>query len=263
MNAPEKKPDSRQAYFVILGAVLLVVAVGVYFLFSKSPEKPPVPGSGKKIQVTPQPEEPKKEGRIIDYSQTNSGQTNDTTALMDKRKAKYGVDKSLDMIVTSEETISLGGRNVKMKKVLDQVKIAEGDIVEDDLARSPKETRDPPSEFGIYVVRKNDNIWNIHFRLLKEYFDKKGISLAPRSDEPLQDKSSSGVGKILKFSENIVHIYNVKTGKLDTSLNVLDPMSKIVVYNMGDVFDLLEDLDISQVDMIQFDGNSLWLPAKQ
>ena len=38
--------------------------------------------------------------------------------------------------------------------------------------------------YGIYVVKPNDNIWNIHFQFLKEYFTHKGIMLSPVADEP-------------------------------------------------------------------------------
>jgi len=121
----------------------------------------------------------------------------------------------------------------------------------------------PAEAYGIYVVRSGDNIWNIHFRFLKDYFDHRNIELSPLADEPDTKGFSSGVGKILKFSENMVYIYNLRERKLDVDLNLLQPMSKIVVFNMAEVFSLLDPIDYTAVNRIKFDGDTLWIPAEQ
>ena len=96
------------------------------------------------------------------------------------------------------------------------------------------------------MVRAGDNIWNIHFRFLRAYFNLRNIGLAPMSDEPDAHGFSSGVGKILKFSENMVYIYNLREKKLDVDLNMLQPLSKIVIFNMGEVFALLDPHRLQQ-----------------
>ncbi len=73
---------------------------------------------------------------------------------------------------------------------------------------------------------------------------------------------SSGVGKILKFSEKLVHIYNLKTDQIDTNLSVLDPLQKVVIYKMDVIFDLLDQLDYKRVDRLEFDGETLWIPQE-
>ncbi len=124
-----------------------------------------------------------------------------------------------------------------------------------------------PSEgveaYGIYVVRPGDNIWNIHFLFLKDYFARKGITLSPQSDEPDPQGYSSGVGKILKFSENMVYIYNIRQHKLDVNLDLIHPRSKIVVFNMAEALSLLDQIDYRNVKQIKFDGETLWIPAEQ
>ena len=117
--------------------------------------------------------------------------------------------------------------------------------------------------YGIYVVRPGDNVWNIHFRFLSEYFNHRNISLAPWSDEPDTRGHSSGVGKILKFSENMVYIFNLKERKLDVDLNLLQPLSKIVIFNMGEVLALLDPIDFNIVNSIRYDGETLWIPAEE
>ena len=120
-----------------------------------------------------------------------------------------------------------------------------------------------PEVYGIYVVQKKDNIWNIHFKFLKEYFGHKGIRLSRIADEPDHKGLSSGVGKILKFSENMVYIYNTRERRLATNIDLIHPMGKVVIFNMGQVFQLLESINHKDIPNIQYDGENLWLPAER
>ena len=74
---------------------------------------------------------------------------------------------------------------------------------------------------------------------------------------------SSGIGKILKFSETMVIIYNLLEKKVDVDINLLSPLSKIIVYNMEEVFSLLRDINFDTIDRIQFDGKTIWVPANK
>ena len=135
------------------------------------------------------------------------------------------------------------------------------EILEDELKQIIREEKF--EAYGIYVVRENDNIWNIHFSFMKDYFQHKGVLLEPQSDEPDKKGVSSGMGKILKFSEHMVYIYNIKERKLDIDLDLLYPLSKIVIFNMGEVFSLLDQVDYEHVNQIQYDGETIWIPAEQ
>ncbi len=116
--------------------------------------------------------------------------------------------------------------------------------------------------YGIYVVRPEDNIWNIHFQFLRDYFAHKGVNISPAADEPSFSGQSSGVGRLLKFSETMVHIYNLREKKIDPDLNLIHPLSKIVIFNLARVFAMLESINFDEVDRIRFDGETLWLPTK-
>ena len=70
------------------------------------------------------------------------------------------------------------------------------------------------------------------------------------------------MGRILKFSENMVYIFNLKSRKLDANIHLIEPLGKVVVYRMDEVFDLLEQIDLSKVSTIRFDGENLWIPAE-
>jgi F0F1-type ATP synthase membrane subunit b/b' len=115
---------------------------------------------------------------------------------------------------------------------------------------------------GIRVVRPGANIWEIHFDLLREYFNSRDIKISPLADEPKKSGESSGVGKILKFSEQLVNIYNLETQTFENNLDVIHPMSVIVIYNMTQIFGILDQIDYSVIDRIEFDGESLWVPSQ-
>ena len=116
--------------------------------------------------------------------------------------------------------------------------------------------------YGIYVVQRGDNIWDVHFAFLTEYFTGRGVKLSRTADEPNTGGKSSGVGKILKFSENMVYIYNIRDHRLEKNINMIHPLSKIVVFNMGQVFEILDRLTYGDIEKIEFDGDNLWLPAE-
>lgn len=243
-------PGPRYGVFIIAGlcvAVLLGIGVFIFWRSGKTPETEQA-AQPHTMRIPPQ--------KIIDYNKLQSKEDEALTAMMDERKADYGLEKSLDMVVKGEEAIKVGDRVVTMKKIMGEVRLKLHEIVESDLAGK---TVPEEEVFGVYVVRPVDNIWNVHFNLLKEYFKNKKITLSPMADEPNAKGYSSGVGKILKFSENLVHIYNLKTHELETNLSTIEPLQKVVVYKMGMIFELLDQIDYSQIDRLEFDGETLWI----
>jgi hypothetical protein len=161
---------------------------------------------------------------------------------------------------TGQRHVTITELKKEIEKEINNLRLRKGDI-ENELKILMKKGKRPEA-YGIYVVQHRDNIWNIHFKFLKEYFDHRGKGLPAQSDEPDPRGRSSGVGKILKFSEKMVYIYNIRERELASDIHLIHPLSKIVVFNMGKVFELLEDVDDSDMDQIQFDGENIWLPAK-
>ena len=236
---------------VIIAMVLVGAFTGIKFLM-KQKSKPETQKDTDKIQI-PLNKEP-----VIDYN--NIEEDKKLKALMQQRKAKYGVDKGVDIIAQSNESIKIGNSTVSMQEILEKIRLKSGDIVEKDIKSQEMTPKEKLESFGIHVVQPGENIWNIHFTFLKDYFDHKGVQLSPRSDEPLKGGTSSGVGKILKFSEHTVNIYNIKERKLDVNLNLIFPLTKVVVYNMDQIFAFLDLIDYKHVNRIQFDGETLWMP---
>ncbi|MEJ2658469.1 MAG: hypothetical protein P8012_14970 [Desulfobacterales bacterium] len=249
-----KKPAQRTNIIIgiIVVAVVLVAAVtGLKFML-KPASKTGVQKEKDKIQI------PSKQEQIIDYNKIEEDKK--LQALMQKRKAEYGLEKGVDMIAKSNESLKIGDETVSMQEILDKIRLKSGDIVEKDLKSQGAVNKEKIESFGIHVVQPGENIWNIHYTFLKDYFDHKGVQLSPLSDEPLQGGRSSGIGKILKFSEHTVNIYNIKERKLDMNLNLIYPLTKVVVYNMDQIFAFLDLIDYKHVNRIQFDGETLWMP---
>jgi hypothetical protein len=204
---------------------------------------------------------PVASGPVVDYNKLEKDK--ELQALMDDRKAKYGVEKGIDMVVKSGESLKIGDETVSMKDIIDKTRLERGELIEKDVQGSPTSSDNKEEEYGIYVVQPGDNIWNIHFKLMKDYYARKMISISPMADEADRKGYSSGVGKLLKFSENMVYIYNVKERNFSDDLNLIQALSKIVVYNMSEVFSLLDQVDQRRVNRIQFDGETIWIPAEQ
>ncbi|MDP2643460.1 MAG: hypothetical protein Q8P24_00830 [Desulfobacterales bacterium] len=263
-------------------------------------------GIGKKIDLTAPPDQtPSSQlpaaaaepGKIIDYGQV--GKDPALAALMQQRKKDFGVEKGIDLIVKSDETLKIGENLVPMRRIIDQMRIKQGEILEKDITARPQPGTGAPETaarrslpemaagqnpgspgqhnlslnagdagrfparrndlYGIYIVQPEDNIWDIHFNFLKHYFSSKGVTLKNSADEPDRMGYSSGVGRILKYSENMVYIYNIREQKLDVDINLITPLNKIIIFNMEPVFALLDQIDLNNITQIIFDGYTLWV----
>lgn len=246
--------SNKIAVIIIICAISAAIAAAGLFLMQKKLTGPVEKNLSEKVHV------PIKSQPVIDYNKLEKDK--ELQILTQKRKTKYGVEKSVDIIVKSDESLKIGDSIVPMQEILDKIRIKSGDIIEKDIEGATL----PDGRiraFGIYVVKPEDNIWNIHFKFLKDYFDHKGVALAPLADEPDRKGFSSGIGKLLKFSEKIVTIYNIKERKIAVNLNLIYPLSKVVVYNMDRIFALLDRIDYNNANHIQFDGETLWIHIDQ
>ncbi|MDD2388381.1 MAG: hypothetical protein PHP23_01425 [Desulfobacterales bacterium] len=205
---------------------------------------------------------------LIDYNTLEKDEA--LKAMMQRRKEKYGLEKGVNIIARPDESLKIGNSTVTMREILDSIHLDKGNIIEGNLLQ-PGDVpgsktavyTDTNDVYGIYIVQPGDNIWNIHYRFLKSYFGHRGIALSPVADEPDIKGHSSGVGKILKFSETMVYIYNVKDRKLEADIHLIYPLSKIVVFNMKELFTLLDQIDYPRANHIQFDGETIWIPTEQ
>jgi len=256
VDMPKKTDPDPNKRILIAAASAMVVVLVLLVWWYKAGQKEEMSGSPTaESPVSPEAQQ------VIDYNEIEK--EGDLKELMAERKEDLGVGEGIDIIARSDESLKIGDSTVAMSEIIEKIQLKIGDIVEKDIQADGSDIGVQAIEdFGIYVVQPGDNIWNVHFRFLKDYFVRKGVALAPNSDEPDLQGTSSGVGKILKFSENIVHIYNVEKRDLDIDLNMIHPLTKLIVYNMDRIFSLLDQIDYEKVNLIHFDGETLWVPAE-
>ncbi|MBW1897631.1 MAG: hypothetical protein JRI61_01080 [Deltaproteobacteria bacterium] len=249
--------DSKKLVGIVVLSVL-VVAVTIAGLKYRSDQKIPDGVSDTELKKIIPAESSKA---VMDYNNLEKDKA--LSSLMQERKAKYGIDTGVDMIVKSDESLRVGDTTVSMEEILDETRLQRGELIEKDMGDSTEKKNAKTTDFGIHVVLPGENIWNIHFNLLKNRFDNLQITISPIADEPGKNGQSSGVGKILKFSEKMVYIYNLEERKLASDINLIQPLTKIVVYHMDEVFSLIDQIDFKNVNQIQFDGDTLWMPQEQ
>lgn len=264
------KKNGNKTLTITMAVILFGVMVSGIWYFNKSR------GEENKTTTSQSTEDTKKnmsptegetiQGDIIvmpaiDYKDLKKNK--DLKELMMSRKENLGIKKSLDMIVRSDESFKVGDIHISMRDILEKAFIQKGEVFQEKIEDSGAVRPQKIKEYGIHVVQSGDNIWNIHFNILKEFYEHQGLFISSKADEPVDKGMSSGVGKILKFSETIVIIYNLIGQKVDSDIDLLEPLSKIVVYNMEEIFSLLHEINYENIARIQFDGKTIWIPAKK
>lgn len=265
-----RNPDSKPSRWPWLLALALL-ALGLYLVINywgedtpkvapstqpshttKTPPQPPVPAGQQK--KTPKPP-PLIEGGVVQVDP--QGKTpEEQAAEQAKRKAPYGLDKSLDAVVRSDESIKIGDTVVAVGDLERKLVVGQrGEILDKPLGETKR-----VSAWGVHVVRPGENLWDIHYRLLREYMMSRGVTLPTGADRPDPQGYSSGVGKILKFAEHMVGVYNVKTDKMSADLNLLEAGHKVVVFNLSEIFIELAKIDPYDLSGVMYDGRVLLFP---
>jgi len=185
---------------IIVGALVLFALLAVYkFMPAKKIEQktPPAREQNRRSVVLPP---------VMDYNQMKKDET--LQSMMDQRKETYRVGDGVDLVVTSDESIKIGDLTVSMQEIEDKIRLKTGDVLENDLVVNPVST--PPGSdkqededgagqttavatpsradgslnesrgetiraYGIHIVQPGDNIWNIHFNFVKNYYIHRGI----------------------------------------------------------------------------------------
>jgi hypothetical protein len=165
------------------------------------------------------------------------------------------------MIVRSDESFTVGGKTVHLTDILEKAYAKNKKSLKNALPNLKKLHRKAWMNMA-YMWYSPETISGTSILIYSKNFMLPGESdVALDADEPLDTGHSSGVGKVLKFSEIMVIIYNLIEEKIVMDIDLIEPLSKIVIYNMGDVFSLLSDIRFDQIDQIQFDGRTIWIPA--
>ncbi|MFH1138767.1 MAG: hypothetical protein V1816_22040 [Pseudomonadota bacterium] len=230
--------------------------------------------------------------KVLKFKAAESTETA-AAKLAAERKGAHGLDKSVDMVVTADETIKVGRETVPLKEILAEIdhqgevvkslpEIRPGfnpppkpTILEEELTSQPSPAAPAPAPapptsqvgkvvdyYGVYVVRPGDNLWDIHFAFLREYMHHRGIAVGKYDDEWRQGKST-GVARVLKWAEGMVKIFNLRTRKLDKDLSMLAPREKVVIFNLSQLGRILGAVNPDEINEIKFDGVNIYLPGEK
>ncbi len=248
----------KQRWIYILIVVIIIIFGGglyYFYFFNQSKEVSNVVSS----HVTPPKKEEVRASKIEES--TSAPQTLEPKKEeIEVRKKELGLSKSIDVVLKPGEQAEIKGTVINPHEVVKQKEIEEGKIIEEKLSSGDNSSQNKEEElYGIHVVRKGENLWNIHFGLIKDYLASQGIKIPDNADEPYENGRSSGVGKLLKFAENMVLVYNIKQKKSRRNINIIHPGEEVVIFKINSIFKMLKGIDFKQLDYIVFDGRRIYL----
>lgn len=194
-------------------------------------------------------------------------------ATQPERRKAFQLEKSIDHIVQSDEPFdAAGGRHTieEMERTLGRSpesgpilsNIEESDI--GGMIRKPMQGdragRKPgTSYYGVRVVRSGENLWDIHYAIIREYFERRQVLLPMTADEPQPDGKSSGVGRLLKFIEGVVRIYDVQCRRAENDLDLIHPEHMLVYFKISELFDALDQLKAEDMRWLRYVKHQLLL----
>lgn len=250
--------------------VLLLTAGAMFALWhllgeEAPPGQPPQPAQapGQAAPAAPAPAipppAPSQQGPVVDVTPEPPGEPPALpSSEQAQRKEPYGLEKSLDAVVRSDESIKLGNQTVPVAELERKLVVeGRGALLDKPLGKTQQVTA-----WGVHAVRPGDSLWKIHYALLREYLGQRGHALPAHADQPTRQGTSSGVGKVLKFAEHMVGVYNLKTGHMSRDLDLLEPGEKVVIFNLTEIFDQLAQIEPQDLGGVMYDGRVLLFPKR-
>lgn len=188
-----------------------------------------------------------------------------------QRREAFQLKESVDHIVLKDEPFEVNGKKITIAEIEGRVKgkaeqvellpaIRESDVggvIRKPVAGISAPPAQAPSYYGVRVVRPGENIWNIHYAIVREYFARRHVSLPMIADEPAPDGRSSGIGRLLKFIEGVVYVYNIQQNRLESDLNVVHPYGILIFFKISDLFAALDQLKPADLPRLRYVNNSL------
>ncbi|MCP3898320.1 MAG: hypothetical protein GY707_01150, partial [Desulfobacteraceae bacterium] len=167
-NLIHQKNDNT--FKIIIGIIVIICTVIIIVFVINKKEQSDIsiqsvqqkPSIQKKITAEPEPAPAPSPKPVINYNELEKNEVLKKT--MQQRKKKYDIKNSLDLIVSSNEIFMIKNYEISMAEVLKSAALKRGDVVEESIGNDEKNK--DIKQYGIYVVKPGDNIWNIHFNIL-------------------------------------------------------------------------------------------------
>ena len=237
-----KKNETKKRRLTL--ALILSGIIILGFMFFGTPLKMDHPDEKKNADKTGKPAEIKKEtpsagdGTVqkeivalpaIDYQ--NLEKDKELKDLLDSRKDSLGIKKSLKMmIVHSDESMKIGDTKVSMRDILEKAFVKEGAVFEEKIDASGAVIPPQIKAYGIYVVQPGDNIWNIHFNILKDFIalvikdiDAYSNVSADAKESLLNGKNISNLRVFRKYVEVYLKNHNLINPEMMFLVRYLEP----------------------------------------
>ncbi|CAO0820011.1 Soluble ligand binding domain-containing protein [Desulfarculales bacterium] len=246
--------------------ILLLTAGGMFMLWYSLGEPPSPSGLAKSVaapaaknELAPAilPPAPSQQGPVVGVApEAPVEQPAIPSSEQVQRNEPYGSEKSLNAVVRFYESIKLSDKTVPIAE-LERKPVVEGRGV---LLDKPLGNSQQITAWGVHALRPSDSLWKIHYALLREYLAHRKQTYA---DQPTRQGIFSGVGKVLKFAEHMVGMYNLKIGHMSCDLDLLEPGEKMVAFNLSEIFDQLPQIEPKDLDEVIYDSRVLLFPKRE
>ncbi len=228
----------------------------------------PIPVAGEERQPAPAVSEPPASSYPEVSPETSQ----------EERKDAFGLKTSVDHVVQPQEPFSAHGRQWTVEEIQKRLagraaqpqdhrglsqepgterKAVGGYLPKPVPATSPSTASEKTIYYGVRLVRPGENLWKIHYGVIQEYFARRGIELPPRADQPRADGRSTGIGRLLKFLESIVRVYDARRNRLVDDIDLLHPDDLIVFFNISQLFEALDQVEAKELEALRYLGSTL------
>ncbi len=197
----------------------------------------------------------------------------DPAATQEERFQAFHMKDSIDHIVRREETFQVDGKMLSLESILGKlsngvrmervVPFIRESSIGPSIRRPIQEPLAPHLQaeryYGVRVVRPSENIWTIHYGIFQEYMARRGIEIAPAADRPLADGRSSGVGRLLKFMEGMVLVYDTKGEGVVKNIHVIQPHTVLAFFNISDLFAAFDQLSPNTLLSLRYVDRGIYI----
>ncbi|MEJ5348850.1 MAG: hypothetical protein WHS46_09200 [Desulfosoma sp.] len=286
----------NKKFLLILLALLLVLTVGALYVlmktgrppFETTPPSTQKPAESDQSTASAGPDKIRRPIPVVVEERPPAPALSEPAASsypevspetsQEERKDAFGLKTSVDHVVQPQEPFSAHGRQWTVEEIQKRLagratqtpnqpgpspepgteRQAVGGFLPKPLPTTPPRTvSEKTIYYGVRLVRPGENLWKIHYGVIREYFARRGIELPPRADQPRADGRSSGIGRLLKFLESIVHVYDARRNRLVDDINLLHPDDLIVFFNISELFEALDQVEAKDLEALRYLGSSL------
>lgn len=178
----------------------------------------------------------------------------------EQRKDAFGLTDSVDHVLLREEPFEVNGKTLTIDRIQSDLRGTQGQP--GPAAAAQAGGKESPY-YAVRVVRPSENIWKIHFGIVREYLARRQVILPLNADQRLPGGRSSGVGRLLKFIESVVTVYNVNENRMEKNINVIYPDSIVIFFKISDLFKALDKLQSDDWKWLRYVKGSIRLDRPQ